>query len=202
MCKNIIITVVLAVLLASCSETKYVAEGEYLLDRLTVKSDVKSKLIVPSEMRMLVRQKGNSRWFNAIKLPLRTYSLSGRDSTKWINRTLRSMGEPPVIYDSLLTQQSVRDLRLQMQNKGYLRADVEVENKRKGKKIRTTYKLHPGNPYYIRLVRYDIRDSAIAQLIKADDPKSRGLRLGMMFNVENLDAERKRITELLANNGY
>ena len=202
MYKNIIITVVLSVLLVSCSETKYVAEGEYLLDRLTVKSDVKSKLIVPSEMRMLVRQKGNSRWFNAIKLPLRTYSLSGRDSTKWINRTLRSMGEPPVIYDSLLTQQSMRDLRLQMQNKGYLRADVEVENKRKGKKIRTTYKLHPGNPYYIRLVRYDIRDSAIAQLIKADDPKSRGLRLGMMFNVENLDAERKRITELLANNGY
>ena len=57
MYKNIIITVVLSVLLVSCSETKYVAEGEYLLDRLTVKSDAKSKLIVPSEMRMLVRHR-------------------------------------------------------------------------------------------------------------------------------------------------
>ncbi len=192
----------LTALLVSCSETKYVAEGEYLLDKIKVTSDVKSKHIVPSEMRMLVRQKGNSRWLSAFKLPLRTYSLSGRDTTKWINRTLRSMGEAPVIYDSLLTKQSMRDLQMQMQNRGYLRATVDVENQLKGKKIRTTYKLHPGNPYYIRLVRYDIRDSVIAQLIKSSDPNSRGLRLGMMFNVENLDAERKRITEYLQNNGY
>ncbi|MBR1547422.1 MAG: BamA/TamA family outer membrane protein [Prevotella sp.] len=200
--KIIVILAIGLLLLASCSETKYVADGDYLLDRIDIRSDAKAKKIVPSELRTYVRQKGNSRWFSAVKLPLRTYSLSGRDTTKWINRTLRSMGEPPVIYDSLLMVQSVRNLQQQMQNLGYLHATVGVTNTQKGKKISTLYELHPGEPYFIRLLRYDIRDTAIAQLIRDSDPNNRGLRSGMMFNVENLDAERKRITEYLTNRGY
>lgn len=192
----------MVLVMASCSETKYVADGDYLLDRIEVRSDRKAKKIVPSELRSYVRLKGNSRWFSAVKLPLRTYSLSGRDTTKWINRTLRSMGEPPVLYDSLLTLQSKRNLQQQMQNLGYLHASVDVVNTIKGKKLRTTYQLHPGEPYFIRLLRYDIRDSTIARILKDSDPNRRGLRSGMMFNVENLDAERKRITEYLTNRGY
>ena len=189
-------------LLASCSETKYVADGDYLLDRISISSDGKTKTINPAVLRDYARQKGNSRWFSAVKIPLRTYSLSGRDSTSWLNRTLRNMGEAPVIYDSLLLQQSVRNMEQQMHNLGYLHATVEATNTVRGKKLRTHYKLHPGQPYYIRLMRFDIRDSVIAGLIRGSDPKNRGLRSGMMFNVENLDAERRRITEYLTNRGY
>ena len=192
-----------AVLFVACSETKYVAEGEYLLDKAEVKSEPKKvKDFDASALKPYVRQKGNSRWFSAVKLPLRTYSLSGRDTSKWINRTLRRMGEAPVIYDSAATRQSMRNLLQQMQNLGYLRADVDAAITINGKRAEVTYTLHPGTAYYLRHVSYDIQDSAIARLLNMADTTQRGLRAGMKFNVENLDYERKRITQFLTNRGY
>ena len=199
---RIFIFLLLIALLASCSVTKFVPDGEYLLDKVEVKSDTNALGVNPSEMRQLVRQRGNSRWFSAAKLPLATYSLSGRDTTKWFNRFLRSIGEPPQLYDSVSTRASMDILQTQLQNMGYLRASVDVYNKIKGKKLVTTYLLHPRQPYFINKVDYDIRDSAIAVVLNLADSTRRGLKSGMMFNVANLDNERSRISKYLTNRGY
>lgn len=191
-----------AVILASCSVTKYVPEGHFLLDNVDVKSEEEHRDINTGQLKSYVRQKGNSRWFSAVKIPLATYSLSGRDSTKWINRTLKSMGEAPVLYDSIRTMQSCRDLRLELQNEGYLGAYVDVTTKSKRKRMDVTYILHPGEPYYINKIEYDIRDSVIAGLLSMDKPENQGLKAGMRFNIDNLDRERKRITNILSNSGY
>ena len=171
-----------ALLFCACSETKYVPEGKYLLDKVKVKNDTKRKDVNASDMKTYVRHVGNSRWFSAAKIPLHTYSLSGRDTTKWLNRMLRSIGEAPVIYDSLSTRRSMEDLQMQLVNMGYL--------------------LHPGKPYFIRNVDYVIQDSMIAQLLQLDKPENRQLKTGMQFSVQNLDGERKRITRELNNLGY
>lgn len=192
----------LTVLMSACSVTKYVPDGDYLVDKVDVKTDSKRKDINTGNLKSYVRQKGNSRWFSAVKIPLATYSLSGRDSTKWINRTLKAMGEPPVLYDSLRTIQSCNDLRAELRNEGYLSADVKVKAKRKGKKIDLTYIIHPGDAYYINKVEYDIRDSVIARLLHTDNPANRKLKTGMKFNVDALDRERKRLTEIIVNKGY
>ena len=189
-------------LLVACSETKYVPEGQYLLNRVKVTSDTQTRDINTTEMKQLVKQRGNTRWFSAVKIPLGTYSLSGRDTTRWLNRTLRSIGEPPVIYDSAMTQQSMKILLQQMQNKGFLQASVDARNTVRGKKLNTEYIFHPGQPYFIGKMDYDIQDSAVASLLQMDKEENRGLHTGMMFNVENLDAERKRITTMLVNQGY
>ena len=199
---RIFIFLLIAALMASCSVTKFVPDGEYLLDKVEVKSDTKALGVNPSEMRQYVRQRGNSRWFSAAKLPLATYSLSGRDTTKWINRFLRSIGEAPQIYDSASTRASMEMLQSQLQNMGYLRASVDVYNKIKGKKLVTTYLLHPRMPYFINKVDYEIRDSAIAVVLNLADSTHRGLKSGMMFNVANLDNERSRISRYLTNRGY
>lgn len=199
---RIFIFLLLTALLASCSVTKFVPEGEYLLDKVKVKCDTNALGVNPSEMRQLVRQRGNSRWFSAAKLPLATYSLSGRDTTKWINRFLRSIGEAPQLYDSASTRASMEILQTQLQNMGYLRASVDVYNEIKGKKLVTTYLLHPRKPYFINKVDYDIRDSAIAIVLNMADSTHRGLKSGMMFNVANLDNERARISHYLTNRGY
>ena len=115
---------------------------------------------------------------------------------------LRSIGEAPVLYDSLSTQSSAANLEMQMRNKGYLRATVDVDNTIKGKRLRTTYLLHPGEPYFLRNIQYDIQDSAIAVLLANDDVMSSGLRSGMLFTADNLNAERTRITRYLADRGY
>ena len=194
--------ILLVLVLCACSETKYVPEGEYLLDKVNLKSVPKTKGVDPSGMKAYVRQVGNSRWFSTAKIPLATYSLSGRDTTKWVNRLLRSVGEAPVIYDSLSTRKSMADLQMQLVNMSFLRASVDAMTKTKKKKIDVTYLLHPGKPYYIRNVEYVIHDSLIASLLQLNIPKNRGLGKGMHFSVENLDGERKRITKILNDLGY
>ena len=202
MCKRLTLAILSVLLLVACSETKYVAEGDYLLDRVQVKMDSPNSYVKAEEMKAFVRQRGNSRWFSTVKIPLRTYSLSGRDTTRWLNRTLRAIGEPPVLYDSLQTNLSVAAIQQQLQNKGFLRANVDVLNTVNGRRMNVTYLLSPGVPYFIRRVDYDIQDSAINSLLHLDSIENRGLQNGMLFNVENLDDERKRITRLLTSKGY
>jgi outer membrane protein assembly factor BamA len=200
--ERIIFYVLLALVITGCSETKYVPEDKYLLDRADLRCDEPARYISLTDMRPFIRQHGNSRWFSALKLPLKTYSLSGRDSTKWINRVLRNMGEPPELYDTLQTALSLQSLTAQMQNLGYLRASADVVVEQKGRKVRTHYILHPGVPYFLQNIDFDIQDTAIARLLSEIAPERRVLQKGMVFNADHLDQERTQITQYLVNRGY
>lgn len=201
-CKINLAAISTAAIMASCSETKFVPEGHYLLDKVEVKTDGQATNINPGQMKSYVTQQGNSRWFSAVKIPLATYSLSGRDSTKWINRTLRAMGESPIIYDPKLTQRTVLDLTQQLHNEGYLSASVSAETKTHKRKIDVTYTLHPGRAYRIGRVEYNIADTAIASLPDVGNTSKRNVNTGMRFSTAALENERERITNALNDNGY
>ena len=105
--KRILYILFAAVLLTSCAETKYVPDGSYLLDKVRVTVDGKYDDVNAGKMKGYVHQQENVRWFSMFKLPLGVYSLSGRDSTRWYNKLLKGMGEPPVLFDSLKAEQTV-----------------------------------------------------------------------------------------------
>ena len=192
-----------ALLLGACSETKYVPDGMYLLDGVKVRVDGDHYDDVNvGQLKGYVRQRGNARWFSSVKLPLHVYSLSGRDTTKWMNRLLRNMGEPPVLLDTALASLSCRDIRQSLRNSGYLDAEVEMLPITHGKKVTTNYMLQPGRAYYVGQVNYRIDDPQINQLLALDDSTRRGIRSGQQFNVALLDQERKRLTQMLTDNGY
>ncbi|MDD7318651.1 MAG: BamA/TamA family outer membrane protein [Prevotella sp.] len=199
-CFCLLVMCLSALILVGCSTQKFVPEGKYLLSKVEIKSD--DKALDVEMLRQYIRQKGNSKWFSMFKVPLRTYSLAGRDSTKWINRTLKNIGEKPVIYDSVQAEMSRKDLVTAMRNMGYMNAQVVLNERYKGKKINLEYQLQPGEPFYIRNVEYNIEDSVIEKLLGFDDPANRGIHSGMQFTVANLNNERKRIANLLHNSGY
>ncbi len=193
-----------AVWLVACSTTRYVPEGQFLLGQVKVKTDnPDEKTVNTTAMRDYVRQNPNSRWFSLVKIPLITYSLSGRDSTKWLNRTLRAMGEKPVVFDSLLTQMTVMDLRQELHNQGYMHGQVSTQVRQHGKKKDITYILHPGEYYYLRQIDYEIADSVIARLLEENsDSLKRLIQPLQQFNASRLDAERSRLTRQLTDYGY
>ena len=188
-------------LLCACSSTRYVPEGHTLLNSVKVKAMGEYGDVNTAELRNYVRQSPNSRWFSIVRLPLHTYSLSGADSTKWLNRTLRAIGEPPVVYDSLKAELSLNDLRQQLRNEGFLQAKVAFEVANNGRKSDVTYWLQPGQPYFVHKINYIIDDPQVARLLQGDSVR-RLLHEGMRFSVNQLDAERKRLTALLTDNGY
>ena len=190
------------VFFSSCSSTKYVPKDQYLLKSVKVKSESNYHDINTLALRNYVRQMPNSRWFSLYKLPLAVYSLSGRDSTKWINRTLKSMGEAPVVFDSLSSVQTCADLAQQLKNEGFLDAQVRLQVSTKGRKAKVEYLLQPGEPYFVDSIGYAIQDTTIARILSQQGASASLLYKGMKFDVSKLDAERKRISTLLSDSGY
>ena len=190
----------LALLLSSCSTDKFVADGSYLLDKVELCSDEAD--FNATQLAQYVRQKENSRWFSFFKIPLGTYSLAGRDTTKWINRTLQRIGEKPVYYDTLQARLSCEDLRVAMNNMGYMNARVVFNTKVRGKKLKAIYTLLPGKPFMIDRFSYDIQDSIIADILKPNLSQGFDATHLRQFTVLALDNERKRITKILNDQGY
>lgn len=190
-------------LLTACSETKYVPEGSYLLDGVKVTVDRKDYNDVNTgQLKNYVRQRANSKWFSLTKLPLHTYSLSGRDTTRWMNRLLRNIGEEPVLLDTVLTRMSANDLTNALQNQGFLKAEVSVLTTTNKKKAETTYLISPKDPYYIGRVEYISDDSQLRELLHIDDSARRMIRSGQRFTVKRLDDERKRLTQQITDMGF
>ena len=180
-------------MLYSCSTTKFVPDQEYLLHKVRIESDTKD--VDAAQLSAYIRQQGNSKWFSLFKIPLAVYSLSSHDSTRWINRTLKNIGEEPVLYDSVQAQQTADDLRTALQNMGYMNADVSVKTAVKKKKVTVTYLLHPDKPFFIHHLHYDIPDDHIKDLLQVDPNFYVRLREGRRFSVNELDQERSRIVD-------
>ena len=200
--KHFGVVLLVAMLLVACAETKYVPDGSYLLDDVNMKVDGHYRDMNGSKLKNYAHQQNNVKWFSLVKLPLHVYSLSGRDSSRWHNRLLRGIGEPPVIYDSVKASMTVSDLQMYLQNNGYMNGRVELWTRIKGKRLSEDFKLFPGTPYYLGDVSYQIDDPIIRDELHLDDPRNQRLITGRQFSVDELDLERKRITRLLNDQGY
>lgn len=166
-------------LTTACSTGKYVQEGEYILDKVAVVSDQSDYNAAP--LSQYVRQKEKPKLFSLFRNPF---------------------SRKPVIYDTLQARLSCQDLMTAMQNEGYMNAGVSLYTETKGKKLKATYLLHPGQPFLIGKVNYNIQDEGIQQLLHLDQTDNQQIKPGMRFTVETLDNERKRIAGLLSDNGY
>ena len=184
--------------LTSCQTTKYVPEDKYLLDKVAIKSDIKS--IPKSEIKSYLRQTPNASIFGFWKLQLDIYNLSKPDTSKWINRTLRKMGDAPEIYNPNMTNMSLYQIERFLNNKGYFDADVASEMKVKKRKAKVTYTITANTPYTLH--HYDIQlPQEDLQRIAADTTASL-IKPGMLFDSNVLDAERARITTQMKNLGF
>ena len=186
-------------MLSSCSATKFVPDGSYLLDDVKITTD--NKTVKSSALQPYIRQNPNSKWFNLVKTQLYVYSLAGKDSTKWMNRFMKKIGDAPVIYNEQDTERSLQEITKAVQNMGYMGATVKQQNSTKKKKIKVNYEVTTGKPYIVDQIIYDINDSIIADFLIQDSANTY-LKEGMLFDINVLDSERQRVTDNLQRNGY
>ncbi len=199
--KKVTYALIAVLMLLSCSVRKFVPEGEYLLDDVKIISTTNAENATKG--MGYVRQTPNAKWFSLFRVPMYTYTLSGPDSTKWLNRVLQRMGEAPVVFDSELAERSRVNLEKMLVNDGYLHATVDFDKKIDDDSLRlsATYYLHERERYYISSINLLTIDRNIESLILADTLSSL-IRPGMPFSVDNMEMERRRITENLRNRGY
>lgn len=130
------------------------------------------------------------------------YNIPNNDST-WLNRQLLRYGEPPVLFNEQLAFISAEQIRLLLNNKGYLNATVDTLVVKKGKKAEITYKVTGREPYRIRSFAETIRsaDTTIYNILKEAN-RLDIVNKGDIFDLSVLEQGRERMTTVLRNRGY
>lgn len=189
--------------LTGCSSSRHVPAGSYLLDKVKVTVEDSTETFDSESMMAYVRQQPNHKMLWSIKFRLGFYNMSGSDTTKWWNRWVRKLGEPPVIFDSTLMSLSAEQLQKAMVNKGFLDAQVYSDTIRndKKKKIKVEYRLEPGTPHVISSINYEFPDSTFSSLVMADS-SAFPVKVGAFLDRSALDEQRDLITKSLRNRGY
>jgi len=118
-----------------------------------------------------------------------------------LGRTLKNLGEAPVIYDKERTSKSVTKLRNHYFNQGYFNTKVLFElDSLQPKKVKSLYKITTGNPYAYDSISVVVRSPELDSLYKTNRRTSI-IKKGEQYNAAKLDEERDRITSFFRNNG-
>jgi outer membrane protein assembly factor BamA len=186
---------IVQLLIVGCNPTKHVKPNELFLKKNSIQIDTRK--INKEELESIVKQKTNRKILHTFRYHLGLYNLVNKKDAK----KFKDAGEPPVIYDSLLTEKTARQLKLYANNKGYFDNEVTYQTKIYNNKIKVEYNIEAGEPYIIKKIEYVLEDDNLKQL--AVDILFKSLiKRGSTFDADIFDAERERIKKAMKNVGY
>lgn len=196
-----LLIIALTFVLSSCKITRNVPENKYLLTQNRIK--INTTQIDKAELQTIIKQKPNRKFFGIIRFNLRAYNTgSVGKERKWKNWFKNTIGEPPVIIDSLLSEKSAKQMQLYLYKKGYFNSHVQLEYElKKNKKGKIIYNINARNPYTIKDFIYSMPDNEVSYFIKQDSLNCL-IKKGKNYDEDKLEEERVRINNYLRNVGY
>jgi outer membrane protein assembly factor BamA len=117
------------------------------------------------------------------------------------NWLMRSVGEPPVLYDSLLAEKTARQMKRFLQQRGYFDARIIPERRHGKRRVWLTYQVQEGEQHFVDSLRYFVPDSTLHALLVQDSSASL-ISKGKRYDEQKLGQERDRIYELFREKGY
>lgn len=206
------IVLISLLIFVSCSVTKYVPQGEFLLvknelelkeNKTKKRSEVEAFKLSSGVLEEYIQQRPNKKllWLD---LPLAFYNSTDTAKNGWWQRFWRnSMGQPPVIYDSSLTKKSDKEIDLYLISNGYFNAQVRDTLKADSakRKVVVKYDIDPGKPYFISKIKYNVADKFLEKILFNDTINST-IKSGVQFQNSILEKERVRISNYLRDEGF
>lgn len=220
---------ILPLLFAACNPTRKLKDGEFLLHKNHIIN--KETKLANNDIQNYIKQKPNRKIFLVIGFHLWLYNLADEDRVKrkriiynqkidrkntrraakgkplkkndrqLFGEWLLNIGEPPVIFDSMLMQRSSQQIKSFLNNKGYFISSVTDSVYKRRKKASVYYRINASAPYTINNLDYRITDNQLGYYVLADSANRKIIK-GNNYDVDVLQAERERITAELNNNGY
>jgi hypothetical protein len=176
-----------------------VPDEQYLLNEQQL--IVAGKGIETDDLRLFMRQQPNST-IARMRFNLWLYNFNNPDKNRWIDRKLRSLGEAPVIYDSIQTELSALRINDYIASRGYYNSTVNLNVKKQKKKADVYYRVKIADrPYTIRNVAFEVRDSLLDTTLICDSAKA-VLHSGSILDEYLFEREKDRIVKEMRNNGY
>ena len=197
----------IAIIVSSCSNTKYLPEGEllYVGGKVTVEDSVikrSERKTLQKDLKTLLRPKPNSSILG-LRPKLLIYNLAGEPKKdKGIRYWLRNkVGEAPVLFSKVDLEYNSDVLQSNVENRGYFKARTSSDSTRHGKKATAEYTVRPRVQYKIREVNFPQDSTELASSIRRTKRGSI-LKTGQAYNLENIKAERERINDRLKQRGF
>lgn len=202
---NIIIrfaTALLILSVVSCSPSRKLQRNRYVLNKIKVKID--NPNIDINNIYSFIQQYPNKKLFGVFRFNSWVYESASRGKKTKLKKWLKNkIGEKPAILNPFLTNNSIKHIKLYLNNKGYFNSIVskEIKLKKRNKIANLTYVIRTSKPYTIRNIFYSVNDSSLKSFVLYDKLNSL-IKSGHNYDAKLLDDERDRITDNLKNNGY
>lgn len=110
-------------------------------------------------------------------------------------------GNPRVIYDSALTEDSRRQMEFYLYNNGFFDAEADFEVTKSNKKAKITYLITENEPYIIDTFYTRSDDQDIYDLLLKNNDDT-NIKVSKIYEQSNISKERQRVEDLLKENGY
>lgn len=211
---SIVLTLTICALLAACSTTSNLPEGEILYTG--IKSiDIEGKKGTTAEATALTEVEaalafapnnafmGSSSIRYPMPIGLWIYNSFVNDRSTWLGKWIfNSFGSTPKTISQANPSTRVKVATNLLQNYGYFRGSVDYElvNQKNPKKQKIRYKVNLGEPYTFDSIRFAFpeKEDSILKRTMRDSY----LREGNQFSVSDLQSERTRLSGEFRNNGF
>ena len=204
---KIVATLSFAMIISSCSNTKFLQEGQQLYTgaKIIVKNDTlskKEKSNLKEALQEQLRPKPNSS-FLGLRPKLYIYNITKEPKKeKGIGYWLKyKIGEKPVLLGDVDREFNKKIIVNYSENKGFFNAKASSDTIAKNKKAQVIYTLKPGARYLISKVNFPEDSTVINSEIQAIKDKT-FLKAGNPFDLDVIKAERERIDGHLKDRGF
>ena len=202
-------------LLAACSTTSHLPEGEVLYTgiaktRVHDKQGTAAEALALEEVNAALAYKpngsllGSSSKRSPLQIGLWIYNAYVDKPRTGFNKWMfNSFAGTPVTISQVAPEMRTKVTTNLLQNYGYFRGSVDYEllTQRDPKKQRIAYDIHLGQPYLFDSIRYAFRDSLQDSIIRATR-KEAYIHRGGQFSTLDLTNEKDRLVNAFRNNGF
>lgn len=192
---------------SSCSNTRFLKEGQMLYTGAEVKIEndsisKKQKKALKAELEENLTPKPNST-FLGLRPKLYAYNIAKEPKKeKGFNYWLKyKFGEKPVLLGDVDKEFNKDILVNYSENQGYFNAQATYDTVSKNKKAQVIYTVKPGNQYLISQVKFQEDSTLVNKEIQNLKDKSL-LKVGNPFDLDMIKAERARIDNGLKEKGF
>jgi outer membrane protein assembly factor BamA len=192
----IAVTGVLAAFAIGCSNTAYLAQGEKLYTGADVnieeREPIPDKGNLGNQLDLLVKPKPNGKLLGLFHFKLWLYNIGFFKET---------LGEPPVLLQSVSPDRVAARMRTLLGNKGYFWTDVHYTVREEEHTADIQYNIAIQSPYRLNGIAVKGGDATLVEAIRSTMGETI-LVTGDQYDLDKLKQERDRIDAALKEKGY
>ncbi len=193
---RIILAGILTIILASCSTTRALQDGEYRLRKNKIKIE-NDREFNPNQLNKYLKQNEDLGWSPFLYV----YNWTNGRGKGW-DKLMRKIGKAPVVYNPDMVDSSVENIENHLEYLGYYGSDVKSHISVKKKRVTVTYNINLGKRFPIRDITYVLPERGdFAESFMADTA-ALTVKKGDYLSEMALERETERSSAAMKNLGY